>query len=128
MRHWLIRELNQELIDAYLARRALDYLVGFSYRQCYGESYQAALGWLRSVSRVRLICEREAEIEIFKPKEYWTIISEFATGDDKKVPARLTHLQGKSSADMILQPKMGLREATEIERHNYQVTTVGERR
>ena len=90
------RELNQELIDAYLARRALDYLVGFSlspvlWRKLPGSR---SAGRVQSVA-LRLICEREAEIEIFKPREYWTIISEFATGDDKKVPARLTHLQGK---------------------------------
>ena len=71
------RELNQELIDAYLARRALDYLVGFSlspvlWRKLPGSR---SAGRVQSVA-LRLICEREAEIEIFKPKEYWTIISD----------------------------------------------------
>ena len=71
------RELNQELIDAYLARRALDYLVGFSlspvlWRKLPGSR---SAGRVQSVA-LRLICEREAEIEIFKPREYWTIISD----------------------------------------------------
>ncbi len=120
------RELNQELIDAYLARRALDYLVGFSlspvlWRKLPGSR---SAGRVQSVA-LRLICEREAEIEIFKPKEYWTIISEFATGDDKKVPARLTHLLGKKLGRYDIATKEGAEAAaTEIIRHNYQVTTV----
>ncbi len=65
------RELNQELIDAYLARRALDYLVGFSlspvlWRKLPGSR---SAGRVQSVA-LRLICEREAEIEVFKPQEY----------------------------------------------------------
>ena len=120
------RELNQELIDAYLARRALDYLVGFSlspvlWRKLPGSR---SAGRVQSVA-LRLICEREAEIEIFKPREYWTIISEFATRDDKKVPARLTHLQGKKLGRYDIATKDGAEAAaTEIKRHNYQVTTV----
>ncbi|MEC8531326.1 MAG: type I DNA topoisomerase [Pseudomonadota bacterium] len=120
------RELNQELIDAYLARRALDYLVGFSlspvlWRKLPGSR---SAGRVQSVA-LRLICEREAEIEIFKAREYWTIISEFATGDGKKVPARLTHLQGKKLGRYDIATKDGAEAAaTEIKRHNYQVTTV----
>ena len=72
------RELNQELIDAYLARRALDYLVGFSlspvlWRKLPGSR---SAGRVQSVA-LRLICEREAEIEVFKPQEYWTIGAEY---------------------------------------------------
>lgn len=63
------RELNRELIDAYLARRALDYLVGFTlspilWRKLPGSR---SAGRVQSVA-LRLICEREAEIEIFKGK------------------------------------------------------------
>ena len=89
------RPLNQELVDAYLARRALDYLVGFSlspvlWRKLPGSR---SAGRVQSVA-LRLICEREAEIEVFKAREYWTIEAEFSTGDGKAVPARLTHLNG----------------------------------
>ncbi|MBT6883002.1 MAG: DNA topoisomerase I, partial [Rhodospirillaceae bacterium] len=90
------RGLNQELIDAYLARRALDYLVGFSlspilWRKLPGSK---SAGRVQSVA-LRLICEREAEIEIFNPQEYWTIAAAFTTASNAAVPARLTHLGGK---------------------------------
>ena len=67
------RALDQPLIDAYLARRALDYLVGFTlspvlWRKLPGSR---SAGRVQSVA-LRLICEREAEIEIFKPREYWS--------------------------------------------------------
>ena len=90
------RELNRELIDAYLARRALDYLVGFSlspilWRKLPGSK---SAGRVQSVA-LRLICEREAEIEVFNPQEYWTIGAAFTTASGAAVPARLTHLAGK---------------------------------
>ncbi|MFO0995329.1 MAG: type I DNA topoisomerase [Alphaproteobacteria bacterium] len=90
------RDLNKELIDAYLARRALDYLVGFSlspvlWRKLPGSR---SAGRVQSVA-LRLICEREAEIEAFKPREYWTVDADFLTTDGAKVTARLTHLGGK---------------------------------
>src|SRR5262245_6097015 len=66
------REVNRELVEAYLARRALDYLVGFTlspvlWRKLPGSR---SAGRVQSVA-LRLICEREAEIEVFKPQEYW---------------------------------------------------------
>src|ERR1700709_1788541 len=68
------RELDQPLIEAYLARRALDYLVGFTlspvlWRKLPGSR---SAGRVQSVA-LRLICEREAEIEAFRNREYWTI-------------------------------------------------------
>ena len=89
------RELNQELIDAYLARRALDYLVGFSlspilWRKLPGSR---SAGRVQSVA-LRLICEREAEIEIFDPREYWSVNTILTTQAGIAVPARLTHLDG----------------------------------
>jgi DNA topoisomerase-1 len=90
------RELDRELVDAYLARRALDYLVGFTlspvlWRKLPGSR---SAGRVQSVA-LRLICEREAEIEIFKPREYWSIEVEFATPSGDRFTARLTHLNGK---------------------------------
>src|SRR5215468_1028731 len=90
------RELNQELIDAYLARRALDYLVGFTlspvlWRKLPGSK---SAGRVQSVA-LRLICEREAEIEIFKPREYWSIEALFKTAAGDEFKARLTHLDGR---------------------------------
>ncbi|WP_367160655.1 type I DNA topoisomerase [Kozakia baliensis] len=90
------RELDQPLIEAYLARRALDYLVGFTlspvlWRKLPGSK---SAGRVQSVA-LRLICEREAEIEVFKPREYWTVTGDFATPANAAFTARLTHLDGR---------------------------------
>ncbi|HET6609636.1 MAG TPA: type I DNA topoisomerase [Rhodopila sp.] len=90
------RDLDQPLIEAYLARRALDYLVGFTlspvlWRKLPGSR---SAGRVQSVA-LRLICEREAEIEVFKAREYWTIEALFTTPAGAPFTARLTHLNGK---------------------------------
>jgi len=90
------REIDRELVEAYLTRRALDYLVGFTlspvlWRKLPGSR---SAGRVQSVA-LRLICEREAEIEAFKPREYWTIEVEFKTEAGQTFTARLTHLDGK---------------------------------
>src|SRR5947209_5557244 len=90
------REIDHELVEAYLARRALDYLVGFTlspvlWRKLPGSR---SAGRVQSVA-LRLICEREGEIEAFKPREYWTIEVEFKTEAGQTFTARLTHLDGK---------------------------------
>jgi len=90
------RELDQPLIEAYLARRALDYLVGFTlspvlWRKLPGSR---SAGRVQSVA-LRIICEREAEIEVFKPREYWTVEGHFRTLADAPFTARLTHLDGR---------------------------------
>ena len=90
------RDLNQELIDAYLARRALDYLVGFTlspvlWRKLPGSK---SAGRVQSVA-LRLICEREAEIEAFKPQEYWSIEAQLANGQGEVFTARLSQLAGE---------------------------------
>src|ERR1700728_1680714 len=90
------RELNDELVDAYMARRALDYLVGFTlspvlWRKLPGSR---SAGAVQSVA-VRLICEREGEIEAFRPREYWSVEALFTTPGGAPFTARLTHLDGK---------------------------------
>ncbi len=90
------RDLDQSLIDAYLARRALDYLVGFTlspvlWRKLRGSK---SAGRVQSVA-LRLICEREAEIEAFVAREFWTIEALLETPDQARFKARLTHLAGK---------------------------------
>src|SRR6202043_2960652 len=90
------REIDSELVDAYLARRALDYLVGFTlspvlWRKLPGSR---SAGRVQSVA-LRLICERESEIEAFRPREYWTIEVEFQTEAGDRFTARLSHLDGK---------------------------------
>src|ERR1700693_4227625 len=90
------RELDQPLIEAYLARRALDYLVGFTLSPVLWRKLPGS----RSAGRVqsfalRLICDREAEIEVFRAREYWSIEALFLTPGGAPFTARLTHLDGK---------------------------------
>ncbi|EDP66022.1 DNA topoisomerase I [alpha proteobacterium BAL199] len=89
------RALDQDLIDAYLARRALDYLVGFTLSPVLWRKLPGArsAGRVQSVA-LRLISEREAEIERFNPQEYWSIEADFRTQERKSFTARLTHLDG----------------------------------
>ena len=90
------RALDTELIDAYRARRALDYLVGFSISPVLWRKLPGArsAGRVQSVA-LRLICEREAAIEAFNAQEYWTVESELGKADGRNFKARLTHLDGK---------------------------------
>ena len=90
------RALDTELIDAYRARRALDYLVGFSISPVLWRKLPGArsAGRVQSVA-LRLICEREAAIEAFTAQEYWTVEAELGKADGRNFKARLTHLNGK---------------------------------
>jgi len=90
------RTLNQELIDAYLARRALDYLVGFTlspvlWRKLPGSR---SAGRVQSVA-LRLVCDREAEIEAFRPQEYWSVEAILAKQSGETFKARLHELDGR---------------------------------
>jgi len=90
------RQLDMELVEAYLARRALDYLVGFTlspvlWRKLPGSR---SAGRVQSVA-LKLICERETEIEKFDPREYWTIESDMKNAAGKNFKARLVSLDGK---------------------------------
>src|SRR5499427_2562572 len=90
------RDIDHELVEAYLARRALDYLVGFTLSPVLWRKLPSSrsAGRVQSVA-LRLICEREAEIEAFRPREYWTIEAEFTAPDGTPFTARLTHVDGK---------------------------------
>src|SRR6202043_804174 len=89
------RVIDQALVDAYLARRALDYLVGFTlspvlWRKLPGSR---SAGRVQSVA-LRLVCEREAEIEAFRAEEYWTVIATLANPAGSMFTARLHALDG----------------------------------
>ena len=108
------RDLNQALIQAYLARRALDYLVGFTlspvlWRKLPGSR---SAGRVQSVA-LRLICEREAEIEVFRPQEFWTIDVALKTRNDAEFSARLTHLDGTKLDKFALGDEAAARAAAE---------------
>ena len=88
------REIDQQLVEAYLARLSLDYLFGFTlspilWRKLPGSK---SAGRVQSVA-LRMIVKREEEIEAFKTQEFWTIEGEFLK--DKNFLARLSHLNGK---------------------------------
>jgi DNA topoisomerase-1 len=90
------REVDQALVEAYLARRALDYLVGFTLSPVLWRKLPGA----RSAGRVqsvclRLIVEREMEIEAFKAQEYWTVKAVFRTPRGQEFEANLVTLGGK---------------------------------
>jgi len=89
------RGLDEDLIDAYRARRALDYLVGFTLSPILWRKLPGAksAGRVQSVA-LRLIVDREREIEVFKPQEYWSIGATFEA-DGQSFTARLAQLDGK---------------------------------
>ncbi|WP_170337922.1 type I DNA topoisomerase [Ruegeria arenilitoris] len=90
------REVDMPLVEAYLARRALDYLVGFNLSPVLWRKLPGAksAGRVQSVC-LRLIVEREMEIEAFKPVEYWSIKALFETPRGQTYEARLITLAGK---------------------------------
>jgi len=90
------RELDIPLIDAYLARRALDYLVGFTlspvlWRKLPGSR---SAGRVQSVA-LRLVCDRETEIEAFKAEEYWSIDANMRSEKNDPFLARLVSIDGQ---------------------------------
>jgi len=89
------RELDMELVEAYLARRALDYLVGFTLSPVLWRKLPGArsAGRVQSVA-LRLICERETEIENFNNEEFWTIDTLIDTKRGAPFPAKLVSLAG----------------------------------
>lgn len=89
------RQIDTPLVSAYLARRALDYLVGFTLSPVLWRKLPGArsAGRVQSVA-LRLICEREAQIEAFKSDEYWTIEAVLATEKGEDFPARLNAIVG----------------------------------
>jgi DNA topoisomerase-1 len=120
------RELDHELIEAYLARRALDYLVGFTlspvlWRKLPGSR---SAGRVQSVA-LRLICERETEIENFRPQEYWSVKAEFTTPAGAPFEAQLTHLDGnKLDKFDIANQEAAQRAVAAIEARDFSVAQV----
>jgi DNA topoisomerase I len=120
------RQIDAPLVEAYLARRALDYLVGFTLSPVLWRKLPGArsAGRVQSVA-LRLVCDREAEIEAFKTEEYWTIEATLATAKDEQFAARLSTIAGKKL------DKLDIKDAASanaikaaIEGSAYQVTSV----
>ena len=90
------RSIDRALVDAYLARRALDYLVGFTLSPVLWRKLPGArsAGRVQSVA-LRLVCDRELEIEKFVAREYWSLVATLATPRDDTFQARLVGADGK---------------------------------
>ena len=90
------RDIQTHLVDAYMARRALDYLVGFNISPILWTKLPGSksAGRVQSVA-LKLLTEREHEIEIFKPKEFWTLNVDFFTKDKTKIKSTPSQLDNK---------------------------------
>ena len=90
------RQIDADLVDAYLARRALDYLVGFTLSPVLWRKLPGArsAGRVQSVA-LRLVCDREREIELFKPQEYWSVEVTLETPAGGRFVARAVGFDGR---------------------------------
>ena len=105
------RQIEVPLVEAYLARRALDYLVGFNISPILWTKLPGSksAGRVQSVA-LKLITEREHQIELFKPEEYWTLISNFTNRDNKNIISKLTLFEGEKIE------KFSFRNKTEVDK------------
>lgn len=120
------RQIDDNLVSAYMARRALDYLVGFTLSPVLWRKLPGAksAGRVQSVA-LRLICERETEIENFKSEEYWTVDTHLLTGKKALIPTHLINLNGKKleKFDINTKEKADVAKA-KIEAQNFAVDNV----
>ncbi len=119
------RDLDQPLIDAYLARRALDYLVGFTLSPVLWRKLPGAksAGRVQSVA-LRLVVEREREIEAHKAREYWRVDAEMIAPNGATFKARLAVLDGKKLAQFDLDNAAANAAREAIEKNGFTVRTV----
>ena len=125
------RLINNELVDAYKARTALDYLVGFKispilWKKLSNQSRSA--GRVQSVA-LRLICEREIEIEKFNIEEYWSISSSFLKKNDAKFSAKLITLDGNKLKKLDIKNETEVNIALQkIRDSNYKIKNIQTKR
>ena len=108
------RAIDMDLVRAWQARRALDYLVGYGLSPVLWRKLPGcrSAGRVQSVA-LRLVCEREAEIEAFAPKAYWTVEAELAAQDGAPFPATLCRLDGDGIDDAGLASERMAKHAVE---------------
>lgn len=120
------RQIDDNLVSAYMARRALDYLVGFTlspvlWRKLPGSK---SAGRVQSVA-LRLVCDRENEIEKFKAEEYWTIDAELFTQTKALIKSRLIQLDGGKLEKFDLNTEVKALEAkAKIEAQEFAISNV----
>ena len=119
------RQLDQELVDAYLARRALDYLVGFTLSPVLWRKLPGArsAGRVQSVA-LKLITERQTEIEQFDAREYWSVVGNM-TASKGSFPARLVSLNGEKLDKFSLHnEELAMRAKAAVAAANLSITKV----
>ena len=120
------REIESLLVDAYMARRALDYLVGFNISPILWTKLPGSksAGRVQSVA-LRLITEREHEIEQFKPKEFWTILCDFEDENNNIINSKLSFFNNKKVEKFSFINKKSSADALEIiKEQNYIISDV----
>ena len=120
------REIEAQLVDAYMARRALDYLVGFNISPILWTKLPGSksAGRVQSVA-LKLLTEREHEIEIFKPEEFWTLNVIFSNAKDIKITSSLFQLEGNKIEKFSFKNKEEINKAIEkIKSKNYEITDI----
>ena len=121
------REIDTDLVEAYLARNSLDYLMGFNISPVL---WQRLRGAAKSAGRVqspalRLVVDREIEIEKFKSEEYWTISADFKDENDNIVQANLSLFDQQKVEKFSFQNSEETNiTASDLEKKEYQVTSV----
>jgi len=120
------RDIEPQLVNAYMARRALDYLVGFNISPILWTKLPGSksAGRVQSVA-LKLISEREHEIEQFIPKEYWTIGLNFKNNENKIIPAKLiNHDNKKIEKFSFLNKDSAQKIVNEIKKKEYIVSDI----
>ena len=120
------RQIEPQLVDAYMARRALDYLVGFNISPILWTKLPGSksAGRVQSVA-LRLLTEREHEIEIFKPDEFWTLNVIFEDKNKSKITSNLNQLNGKKIEKFTFKSKDDVNKAiNEIKKKEYQISDI----
>ncbi len=120
------RQIEPQLVDAYMARRALDYLVGFNISPILWTKLPGSksAGRVQSVA-LRLLTEREHEIEIFKPEEFWSLNVIFEDKNKSIITSNLNQLNGKRIEKFTFKSKDDVNKAiNEIKKKEYQISDI----
>ncbi len=120
------RNIENELVDAYMARRALDYLVGFNISPILWTKLPGSksAGRVQSVA-LRLLTEREHEIEVFKPEEFWTLNLKFLTKENSNINTSITQLDGEKIEKFSFKNKEDINNALDaIKNKKYNITDI----
>ena len=120
------REIESLLVNAYMARRALDYLVGFNISPILWTKLPGSksAGRVQSVA-LRLTTEREHEIELFKPEEFWSIASDFENNQSKLIKSKLSVFDGEKVEKFSFKKKSDSEKAlNEIKNQSYKIADV----